>query len=45
MPSAKKVRWAQLKVGVMAVFALALVAVLVFLMTGNKKFFGTKVTV
>jgi phospholipid/cholesterol/gamma-HCH transport system substrate-binding protein len=45
MPSAKKVRWAQLKVGLLAISALALISVLVFLMTGDRKFFGEKATV
>lgn len=40
MPSKERVRWAQLKVGIVAIFALALVAVLVFLMTGETKLFG-----
>ena len=42
MPSAKKVRWAQLKVGIMAVFALLVLAVLVFLMTGERRFFSSR---
>lgn len=41
MPSAKKVRWAQLKVGILAVSALVLMAVLVFLMTGDKSFIAS----
>jgi len=45
MPSVKKVRWAQLKVGILAIVALALVGVLIFLMTGDRDFFGQKVTV
>lgn len=45
MPSAKKVRWAQLKVGMLAIVALVLIGVLVFLMTGESSFFGKKVTV
>jgi phospholipid/cholesterol/gamma-HCH transport system substrate-binding protein len=43
MPSAKKVRWSQLKVGIMAMIALALLGFLVFLMTGEKRFFATNV--
>lgn len=42
MPSAKKVRWAQLKVGIMAVAAMVILAVLIFLLTGTKKLFVTK---
>lgn len=45
MPSAKKVRWSQLKVGIMAICALILLAVLVFLLTGDKKFFSEDVIV
>ena len=45
MPSAKKVRWAQLKVGIMSAFALILVAVLIFLMTGERSFFASQATV
>ena len=45
MPSAKKVKWAQLKVGVMAVVALFILAMLVFLLTGDRKLFSTNVTV
>jgi phospholipid/cholesterol/gamma-HCH transport system substrate-binding protein len=42
MPPAKKIRWAQLKVGVMAVFALTLLAILIFLMTGDRRFFSSR---
>lgn len=42
MPSAKKVRWAQLKVGVMTISALVLVGILVFLMTGDQQFFAER---
>ena len=45
MPSAKKVRWAQLKVGVLAVVALTLMAVQVFLMTGDKSFFAREAVI
>lgn len=45
MPSAKKVRWAQLKVGIMAIVALALLAVLVFLLTGERRFFAERATI
>jgi phospholipid/cholesterol/gamma-HCH transport system substrate-binding protein len=40
MPSAKKVGWAQLRVGIMAVFALVVVGVLIFLLTGTKPIFS-----
>lgn len=40
MPSARKVKWAEMKVGIMAIVALVLLAVLVFLMTGERKFFA-----
>ncbi|MCP5110092.1 MAG: MCE family protein, partial [bacterium] len=45
MPSAKKVRWAQLKVGILSVSALVLMGVLVFLMTGDKSFFASEVII
>jgi len=45
MPSAKKVSWAQLRVGVMAVAAMILLGVLVFLLSGSGSFFGKDVTV
>ena len=41
MPSVRKVRWAQLKVGIVVISALVILAVLVFLMTGDKGFFTT----
>ena len=44
MPSAKKVAWAELKVGVMALVAMVLLGVLVFLITGSTTFFSDKVT-
>ena len=44
MPSARKVRWAQLRVGMMALVAILLLAVLIYLLTGNKKLFSTKAT-
>lgn len=37
MPSAQKVRWSQLRVGVMAIGAMVIAGVLIFLMTGEKK--------
>lgn len=44
MPSAKKVKWAQLRVGIMAVVAMFLLGLLVFLLTGTKKLFSHKAT-
>lgn len=44
MPSKERVSWAQLKVGILALVALALVVFLVFLLTGNFKFFEKDVT-
>lgn len=45
MPSASKVSWAQLRVGVMALVALAILFVLVILLTGNKNLFSKEITV
>ena len=45
MPSASKVSWAQLRVGVMALVALAILFVLVILLTGNKSLFSKEITV
>jgi len=45
MPSAKKVRWAQLRVGIMAIVAMILLAILVFLLTGERRFFARKAIV
>lgn len=45
MPSAKKVRWAQLRVGIMSAVAMVLLGTLVFLLTGTKKLFVPKATV
>ena len=42
MPSAKKVAWSQLKVGVMAAVAMVLLAMLVFLITGQSTLFSDK---
>lgn len=42
MPAAHKVGWAQLRVGLMAIAALVVVGVLVFLLTGSKKLFAKK---
>jgi phospholipid/cholesterol/gamma-HCH transport system substrate-binding protein len=40
MPTAQKVSWAQLKVGIMAVVAMAILGVLIFLLTGDTKLFA-----
>src|SRR5450759_783957 len=40
MPSAKKVSWAQLKVGIMAIAAMMILGALSFYLTGSKKFFS-----
>jgi len=45
MPSAAKVSWAQLRVGILAVAALVILAVLIFLLTGNKSLFSKEVTI
>src|SRR5688572_17597131 len=42
MPSPKKTTWAQLRVGLLAIFAMVLLAVLVFLITGTQGFFARK---
>ena len=42
MPSPKKVAWSQLKVGIMAIAALAILAALVFLLTGADNPFADK---
>ena len=44
MPSAEKVSWARLRVGITAIAALFLLFLLVFLLMGNRKFFGQDVT-
>ena len=45
MPSAAKVSWAQLRVGLLAVVALVILAVLIFLLTGNKSLFAKEVMI
>lgn len=45
MPSAAKVSWAQLRVGLLAAAALAILASLVFLLTGNQSLFAKEVTI
>jgi phospholipid/cholesterol/gamma-HCH transport system substrate-binding protein len=44
MPSAKKVAWAQLRVGVLAIVALTILAVLIFLITGTTSLFQPRAT-
>lgn len=44
MPSPKKVAWSQLKVGIMAIIALVILAVLIFLLTGADNPFAEKAT-
>ncbi len=39
-----KANWAKLKVGIMAVFAMVILAVLIFLITGNGHFFQSRAT-
>src|SRR6266481_4212284 len=39
MPEAKKVSWAQLRIGVMAAVAMAILGVLIFLLTGSGDIF------
>jgi phospholipid/cholesterol/gamma-HCH transport system substrate-binding protein len=45
MPAAHKVGWAQLRVGLMALAALAITGVLVFFLTGTKKLFADRETI
>lgn len=45
MPSAKKVRWAQLRVGIMSAVAMVLLGTLIFLLTGTKNLFVPKATI
>jgi phospholipid/cholesterol/gamma-HCH transport system substrate-binding protein len=45
MPGTSKTKWAQLKVGVMAITALAILGFLIFLMSGVQGFFTTKAEV
>ena len=44
MPAARKVSWAQLRVGLMALGALIIVFALVFVMSGSKRLFARRVT-
>ncbi len=45
MPSPKRVGWAQLRVGVMAIAAMVILGVLIFLMTGEKSLFAREVII
>ncbi len=45
MPSAEKVSWAKLRVGIVAMVALTLLFIMVFLLTGNKSLFASDVPV
>src|SRR5579872_234567 len=44
MPIEKKAKWAQLKVGIMALVAMIILAVLIFLLTGNQNWFAGHAT-
>jgi phospholipid/cholesterol/gamma-HCH transport system substrate-binding protein len=44
MPTAKKIAWAQLKVGILVIVAMIIVGTLVFLLTGEKKLFSKDAT-
>lgn len=43
MPSASKMTWAQLRVGITAIFALSLIGVLIYLLTGTTPLFTREV--
>ena len=45
MPVQTKASWARLKVGILAIFALTILAVLIFLITGNTDIFQAKATI
>ena len=45
MPQPTKVRWSQLKVGVVAFAAMVILGVLIFLLTGNRSIFERDETV
>ncbi|MGO4883780.1 MAG: MlaD family protein [Bryobacteraceae bacterium] len=45
MPERSKIRWSQLKVGVVAFAAMVVLAVLIFLLTGNRNIFERNETV
>jgi phospholipid/cholesterol/gamma-HCH transport system substrate-binding protein len=44
MPSATKVKWSQLRVGILAIVSMIILAVLVFLLTGSRNFFARPAT-
>jgi phospholipid/cholesterol/gamma-HCH transport system substrate-binding protein len=44
MPAAKKVKWDELRAGVMAIAAMAILGVLIFLFTGTGGFFERSAT-
>src|SRR5437667_7997446 len=44
MPTQKQVRWAQLRVGLTVIFAAIVLAVLIFLMSGNASIFTRNYT-
>src|SRR4029077_410864 len=44
MPEAKRVSWAQLRIGIMAAVAMAILGVLIFLLTGSGGLFGSYAT-
>jgi phospholipid/cholesterol/gamma-HCH transport system substrate-binding protein len=45
MPIQNRATWARLKVGILAIFAMTILAVLIFLITGNTSFFESQVRV
>ncbi|HTC35060.1 MAG TPA: MlaD family protein [Bryobacteraceae bacterium] len=45
MPVQTKASWARLKVGVLALFAMAILALLIFLITGNTNIFESQATI
>src|SRR3954466_12738110 len=45
MAAPKKIAWAELRVGLMAVAALVILGALIFLMTGTKKLFAARATI
>jgi len=45
MPVQTRAKWAQLKVGILAIFAMTILAVLIFLITGNTNIFESKALV
>src|SRR5438067_12396878 len=44
MPSAKKVSWAQLRIGIMAAFSMTILGALIFLLTGSGDLFTKNAT-